>query len=452
MIGGFCHPRAACFLNEPQSRFSEDYTLSARLFSCGLALWILCLEINILNFVQNGGLAESRQVSDCFLPVSPSITNICESTADEHTKLFFFSKLLISMDVERQPGPYTPTLEDINNNILRLHDEITNIRDDYRKIRKNVEQNEMNIKDLWSYSEDIRYRHDESIQFLSERINFLERRNEYQERYSRKENIILKGVPGPDNDSMKQRVVNILNSADVSRGWKNEQIQRAHRLRSNGSKLGHIIVRFVHFEDKLKALKLREKLGEKNVGVTNDLTQNQRNQLSDLRKENKRGYFLRNRLIVENIQPSDNTHRIRSGSNAIEDDVIRSGTNENVHANDLNPSSQPVRGSGHRRGGGSGRGSRNYVNNAGSSLRDHDRDRAHDRTSRRVGGSDDRQNTSSQNSLVRRGAGRGRAGRAVGELRSRDSRGGAGSLDDWIHRAGTSGHHTILLSLAYFAT
>ena len=189
-------------------------------------------------------------------------------------------------------------------------------------------------------------------------------------------------------------------------------------------------------------MKLREKLGEKNVGVTNDLTQNQRNQLSDLRKENKRGYFLRNRLIVENIQPSDNTHRIRSGSNAIEDDVIRSGTNENVHANDLNPSSQPVRGSGHRRGGGSGRGSRNYVNNAGSSLRDHDRDRAHDRTSRRVGGSDDRQNTSSQNSLVRRGAGRGRAGRAAGELRSRDSRRRAGSLDDWIHRAGTSGHHS----------
>ena len=55
--------------------------------------------------------------------------------------------------------------------------------------------------------------------------------------------------------------------------------QRAHRLNSYGNRVGHIIVRFVLFEDKLKALKFRDKLNNNHMGLTNDLTANQRNQL-----------------------------------------------------------------------------------------------------------------------------------------------------------------------------
>ena len=540
VIGLFIHPRSGRLCVGMPKRVClkfQDYTMSARLLVMSLTLWGLYLELNTLKTYDIGvtTLKSHIVMTDCALNNNLGITNVCAlvpnatvifnncvDSCPGYSKLFSFSKLLVSMDVERNPGPEPLTLEDLNKNILKLYDQLTNIRHDIRSIRKDVEQNQMSINDLWSATEEGKHRCNENIDLLSERIDYLERKNEYQERYSRRENIILKGISGSANEQVKEKVVNVFNSVDESRLWKAEDFQRAHRLGSQSGRLGHIIVRFVHFEVKLKALKLRSKLGDKSIRLTNDLTQNQRNQLADLRHENKRGYFKGNRLIIENAPSTENiSYRASSVSNAgasgggdilpntpfVDPPNITSHTpsvlslntdsrdtghgtddfsdarneddfdyNDGRSAHDFGSSSLRGVGGGRGRGGvssrdnsvnarasdagfsfhdrdrhnpdfddssyrGGGVGSRQGSSvSAGISSQDRDRDLGH--SSRRGGGSGDRQHVinSSQNSLPRRGAGRGRSGRPASELHSRDSRGGARRLDSWLQRGGTSSH------------
>ena len=546
----FTHPRPGRLRKEthiPCTKF-QDYTFCARLSAFCIALWALCLTQFCFAVFSSLATTSELVVCDSSIYQHNSVTGIRQhvpsaqllivttSSPDNtlcgaHQSALVIKMLLVmSGQVEQNPGPLTErnpgpeplTLEDLNKNILKLYDQLTNIRHDIRSIRKDVEQNQMSINDLWSATEEGKQRCNENIDLLSERIDYLERKNEYQERYSRRENIILKGISGSANEHVKEKVVNVFNSVDESRLWKAEDFQRAHRLGSQSGRLGHIIVRFVHFEVKLKALKLRSKLGDKSIRLTNDLTQNQRNQLADLRHENKRGYFKGNRLIIENAPSTENiSYRASSVSNAgasgggdilpntpfVDPPNITSHTpsvlslitdsrdtghgtdgfsdarneddfdyNDGRSAHDFGSSSLRGVGGGRGRGGvssrdssvnarasdagfsfhdrdrhnpdfddssyrGGGVGSRQGSSvSAGISSQDRDRDLGH--SSRRGGGSGDRQHVinSSQNSLPRRGAGRGRSGRPASELHSRDSRGGARRLDSWLQRGGTSSH------------
>ena len=60
-----------------------------------------------------------------------------------------------------------------------------------------------------------------------------------------------------------------------------------------------VIVRFVQFMDKLSVLKAREQLKRVDVGVSNDLTVSQRNELAKLRENGQRGYYKNGSLHVD---------------------------------------------------------------------------------------------------------------------------------------------------------
>ena len=455
VIGGFHHPLSGRMSDPNELFFAKRWVVIAA--TLVILPFIDFSLFHIESCVTTS--ARSTVVFDCVISNHTSTTSVCQANISEHFKLFDFDKLLISMDVESNPGPAI-TLDEINRNILRMHEDIQHVREDVRRIRRDVEENHMKINDLQARTDEYEYRNDENMEELHDRIEYLERRNEMQERYSRRENIVLKGVPVTSNESsIKQQVVDMFNSLGGPKVWSTDDFQRAHRL----NRTGHIIVRFVLFEDKLRALKFRDKLNDKRIRLTNDLTVDQRNQLYKLRAENKVGYFKGNRLIVESSPTPAETNRAEHstandnegasgggggassshgvGNVAFDDlssayqgqDSGRDYDDGSERADSVRSFSTAVQNGGRSRGRGSGPGS-SGVGAGGSRVFPRDRDRELDRPTRRGAGSGDRQHVfASHNSLPRRGAGRGRSGRAASELHSRDHRGG-GRLDNWLHR------------------
>ncbi|KAK3762994.1 hypothetical protein RRG08_041610 [Elysia crispata] len=106
---------------------------------------------------------------------------------------------------------------------------------------------------------------------------------------------------------MKKKVTHIYNESVKCKKWYNEDIQRVHRLgRPVNNKPRPIIVRFLLFEDKLIVLKSRTDLKIINLGVSNDLTIKQRQELKKLRESGKRGYYTNGRLVMEPV-PTEST-------------------------------------------------------------------------------------------------------------------------------------------------
>ena len=80
-----------------------------------------------------------------------------------------------------------------------------------------------------------------------------------------------------------------------------------HRLgRPVNNKPRQILVRFLQFEDRLSVLKSRADLKIINLGVSNDLTIRQKQELKKLRDSGTRGYYKNGRLVMEPV-PTEST-------------------------------------------------------------------------------------------------------------------------------------------------
>ncbi|XP_046581048.1 uncharacterized protein LOC124288544 [Haliotis rubra] len=77
-----------------------------------------------------------------------------------------------------------------------------------------------------------------------------------------------------------------------------------------------MIAKFVDSMKKIAVLKDRPELGKHNIGVANDLTKRQRQTLSQLRSENKRGFYKNGRLVVEDLAPSESPEVTKSPPSA----------------------------------------------------------------------------------------------------------------------------------------
>ena len=134
---------------------------------------------------------------------------------------------------------------------------ISELRDSFSQIKDQVEELEHRQQVIHL---DIEANSDAICAFQG-RIDHIEDALEQQERYSRRENIILHGVPEDKNENhtnMKKKVTDILNKSVKCKKWCNEDMQRVHRLvRPVNNKPRPIIVRFLQSEDKLSVLKSR---------------------------------------------------------------------------------------------------------------------------------------------------------------------------------------------------
>ena len=333
VIGGFAHPRSARFksttFKKPCSHY-QDYTLCCRLVVTGSTLWFLLLThyvigsgLDHVSCLQTNSVFDP--VLDCTISNSFGITNVCTSFGLDSTQksLFKFSNLLLSGDIETNPGPpftledLSVKFDDLQSEIRDLRKDITKLSNDMQDLRYDTDTCKNDIDDCFKFCNETSTRQKDDYKELHE---YCER----QEIYSRRENIIFKNIDEDESEDVGDKVIKLLNSVDTESAWKKEQLQRVHRLgRKVGDRSRVIIARFISFQDKLKVIGLRQKLIDKNVKVTNDLTRQQRQTLSDLNHRGITAYYKGSRLI---------THQNNNRNDAVDRDTV----SDNNKARDFN--------------------------------------------------------------------------------------------------------------------
>lgn len=231
--------------------------------------------------------------------------------------------LLQCGDVESNPGP------NFEQALNRLYD----------RIDSRLSQMESKVTDLFLGVRELTTRFDcidERLQCLERKcvtadvldteLRRLEDRIEHCEIYSRRENVLLRGIEESRTEGYgdcKRLVLDLLRQCVPSKEWSEDDIVRAHRLGKvpqnpqAASKPRPMIARFRLWQDKMVVVAdktAREKLRRQNVTVNDDLTRRQREQLTNLRSEGKSGFFRGSRLVTRDLPPaqhglSNATHR-----------------------------------------------------------------------------------------------------------------------------------------------
>ena len=240
-------------------------------------------------------------MTDCILSDSAQTTNVCYDTQ----RKFLFSKLLLSGDIETNPGPTTTqlsllvktareeiaTLRNELKELKRLKNEYESTRaqtaNELRDIKRELSELKTMKEDLEKAKEDIDQMHNYHDELNQrERDNFKETtmKIEKQEIYSRRENIVLKGIQEDNNEDVQQKVLDILNTnCNADDKVVASDFQRLHRIgKPDPNKPRPVIARFVSFKKKLTAMQRKDTIKQdKNVHMTNDLTSKQRKTLFD---------------------------------------------------------------------------------------------------------------------------------------------------------------------------
>ena len=142
------------------------------------------------------------------------------------------------------------------------------------------------------------------IYSLKHSMSRIQERAENQERYSRRDNVILYNVKGDMNETQSttcDTVIKLLseNVPSPSRSWSSSDFVRMHRLKTKNLDKQPIILRLYRQSDKLQIIKARDRLRRKGIGVSNDHTQAQREELRDLRTKGKFGVFKNGKLQID---------------------------------------------------------------------------------------------------------------------------------------------------------
>ena len=227
--------------------------------------------------------------------------------------------IVLCGDVEVNPGPsieevlkelrdFKTTTDDrlntIKSDVSNLKTDLSNVKRDLDRTRKQTIADNDNIYDecqgqLWS---------------VGSRIERLERKVEDHERYSRRDNLLFHDIPKEDGETPEQtkaKLLTVLNENVDGKEWSTDNhFVRVHRLKTK-SQNPPIIARFIKSDDKFRVLTAKQQLKDKGVGVSTDLTFNQREELRRCKLEGKDAYFKNGRLIV-NPRPS-NVADSRSG-------------------------------------------------------------------------------------------------------------------------------------------
>ncbi len=346
-IGRFTHPKGL-----KQIKKILPYDPSTEWTPCMDTGYRLLLCISVFLLVGGLGSITASWIPDALPPVIPPCTlcttsqgesEICEDYFAPGT-LFTYRKqdmtLLATVpcrinlpsmihrsgDIELNPGPTNSDLDDMKKEIIkqiknseeRLSTEIRSIKEDIKSmkveigvlrkdVKANKEEQEVMKLDIQTVNEDNGR--------LEGHLCDLEARVEEQERRSRHNNMVLYGIsetsPKETYTESKQKVLELLNSAREVKGLEPiaaRDIERAHRISTKSKdKTRPIIVRMKHWEDKWQAVKMREILKDKGIGIANDMTTFQRRELYRLRNlhTDTRFYYKGNKLIEEPRQDTE---------------------------------------------------------------------------------------------------------------------------------------------------
>ena len=331
-ISGFNPPRSAVLCSKAKKNcvYYQDYTFHARLVIMCFLSWGFYFELSILNHYVDPIVVSATVniMTDCILSGGAQTTNVCYDTQ----RKFLFSKLLLSGDIETNPGPTTTqlsllvktareeiaTLRNELKELKRLKNEYESTRaqtaNELRDIKRELSELKTMKEDLEKAKEDINQMHNYHDELNQrERDNFKETtmKIEKQEIYSRRENIVLKGIQEDNNEDVQQKVLDILNTnCNADDKVVASDFQRLHRIgKPDPNKPRPVIARFVSFKKKLTAMQRKDTIKQdKNVHMTNDLTSKQRKTLFDHHNAfpQDKVYFKGEHLYVNHIRREQN--------------------------------------------------------------------------------------------------------------------------------------------------
>ena len=246
-----------------------------------------------------------RQKIGCFCPRArsakrrPSTITLNKHVMSIGLKCFVLvSMLLLAGDIESNPGPsiedqFASLTEFVGSGFEEINKNIKDLRQEVSTLKCQFETMQAEFKHKCDIMHAYIDANAEAIETIRDRVSALEATVESQERYSRRENILLHNVKEEDGENfwnIRSKVVNIINkSIDSADKLSDHDVTRAHRLGKSPrtDKPRPIIVRFSNFMDKMKVIKGRQSLRAQGLGVSNDLTKNQRSELDKLKEKGK---------------------------------------------------------------------------------------------------------------------------------------------------------------------
>ena len=268
--------------------------------------------------------------------VVSATTSFCQSDClSVHPSPDLRFLLLLSGQVERNPGPDSVSKDNQSqqaasermeaklNKLLSMTDDMqsqfdrkfqmldSNVANHCERLQRQFAQLQDSVAVLqaWLRQTDVKLGHVEQRQvYLDSRLQQLEDEVERQERYSRRSNLILHGLAEEKGESYErctERVIQLLNQYFPQRNWRDNDIDRAHRLGSQSTKSSRprpVIVKFRRWKDAMLIIKDREgktqMRASDGLSVAADLTKQQRVTMAQLQEEGKHAYYSKGKLVV----------------------------------------------------------------------------------------------------------------------------------------------------------
>jgi len=284
-------------LNDASSDVALCGTLFLVLITTGLLCGLMVHEVATSPFVEGfcGAFSGHAQCGSVLPPVAKTPPTMI---ANHHDLTRLVSRC---GDVETNPGPslfseeqldvirltiresIREEMEAMRTEIRSLTRKFDRIDDELKTIRARVGNQE---KDL----HDIETSHD----MLVSRFDQMEKRAEDQERRDRRDNVVIFGLPEPDNERSENgeaAFIEAVNSV-LTNKLSTADVVRAHRIgKKTTEKPRPLIGRLLRTSDKVAILEKRPEFRKRGLGVGNDLTHLQRQQLQSARDDGMIGYF-----------------------------------------------------------------------------------------------------------------------------------------------------------------
>ena len=265
--------------------------------------------------------------------------------------LSILRKLLLSGDVEKNPGPNEEhKINEILATVKRLEEDRKKDRDHQQRqneiIFKQLNGLQSQLKDVYkeiksisaafkNLSEDIANicEHSDTIREETDKIKVdIMEKSEIIDELSRRNNLRFFGIPENDNENSTKTIVDLLNrsSASDSQSWSNSDINRAIRVGTAEGKPRIMLVTFNKWTDKLKIIRdldFRQRLRLTGVRLSNDFTKRQTATMKKAHEEGKIAVFIKGKLTVMERKVSG--HNLRHVDMTTQRDVTPSNKTRN---------------------------------------------------------------------------------------------------------------------------
>lgn len=203
-------------------------------------------------------------------------------------------------------------MDNFNNRFDSLTREVQRIKDSLEFTQKDVEVLQKSQENLALL--------ESKIEALKREIKDNQDKIDYLENQSRRNNIRISGLDEDDDENWNDtelKVKRFLNSKLEFPYPEDIEMERAHRTGKVTQKPRQVVVKFLRYKDKEKALKNGYKLKGTGVYMNEDLSsrvmerrKQQQEALANARKEGKIAYFNVDRLIIKDRRPLQQTSLI----------------------------------------------------------------------------------------------------------------------------------------------